>query len=198
MSASVCDVLQSCIEEYSTVSSELLELLLVPLLPQQKAENPLLYQLTATIIRSVATILLPTLNSVMSSILVGPGTVFQGKLSELADDVYPLIFELHVISPLLMTGIIPNVAVQLRADDESSRMKVCQLLGRLFLADANYARDFPRDFRELLGRNNDSSTAIRTEMVEIMAAFLSKGVEVKVVEGNLAIKILVLYLFMHG
>lgn len=177
-------MLQSCIEEYNNISPDLLEILLVPLLPAQKAENPMLHRVIATVLRTVSQIIQPTLNSMMASILVGPGNQFHGKLGELADDVYPLIYELHMVSPELMSGILPNLTVQLRSEDEANRGKVVQLLSKLYTSDAtSYATDFSRDFREFIGRMHDASTTIRIEVIEHAVTLMCKGVEVKFISG---------------
>ncbi len=113
----------------------------------------MLYRVVATVLHTVSPIIMGTLTSIMSSILVGPGNQFQGKLSEIADDVYAIIYELHIISPALMQGILPSLTAQLRSEDDSTRAKVVQLLGKVYLTEnSSYHEDFPRYFRDFIGR----------------------------------------------
>lgn len=158
--------------------------MLVAILPAQKAENPMLYRVVATVLHTVSPIIMGTLTSIMSSILVGPGNQFQGKLSEIADDVYAIIYELHIISPALMQGILPSLTAQLRSEDDSTRAKVVQLLGKVYLTEnSSYHEDFPRYFRDFIGRMGDSLVSIRNEMIEFSCLLMARGVEVKYISG---------------
>lgn len=182
---SACEILQSCIEEYNNISPELLEIMLVAILPAQKVENPMLYRVIATVLQTVAPIIMGTLTSIMSSILIGPGNRFQGKLSEIADDVYALIFELHLISPALMQGILPSLAAQLRCEDDATRSKVVQLLSKVYLTEgATYHDDFPQYFRDFIGRMNDALPSIRSDLIDYASILISRKVEVKYVTGK--------------
>ena len=53
----------------------------------------------------------------MNNVLVGAPTGAKGKdsgESELTDHIYPLIYELHKVSPELLLKVLPNICVQLQ------------------------------------------------------------------------------------
>lgn len=159
--------------------------MLVAILPAQKVENPMLYRVIATVLQTVSPIIMGTLTSIMSSILIGPGNRFQGKLSEIADDVYALIYELHLISPTLMQGILPSLAAQLRCEDDATRSKVVQLLSKVYLTEgATYHDDFPQYFRDFIGRMNDALPSIRNDLIDYASILISRKIEVKYVTGK--------------
>lgn len=74
-----------------------------------------------------------------------------------------------------MLYIFPNVAIQLGAEDEGLRARAVALLGRLFAAaHAEYGQEYPRIFREFLGRFKDKEPAIRSQLVGIGAAIMQR------------------------
>jgi sister chromatid cohesion protein PDS5 len=176
--------LQSCIEEFGSISTNLLEILLTPLLPAQKADNSVLYIVVATVLHSTTELVEPTLTRILSGILVGSGNHFNGSLGELADDIFPLIFELHKVSPKLIINTFPSLTVQLRSEEEKCRFKVVQLLGKLYTSEGStYIHDFPRDFKDFIEELNDASPLIRREMAEIISNLLPRNLEQHFVIG---------------
>lgn len=74
-----------------------------------------------------------------------------------------------------MLYIFPNVAIQLNAEDEGLRARAVALLGRLFAAThAEYGQEYPRIFREFLGRFKDKEPALRSQLVGIGAAIMQR------------------------
>ena len=50
----MCSILQACIEECDDIDQDLLDILLSPLLPAAKAENPTAYQCVGNVLRRTA------------------------------------------------------------------------------------------------------------------------------------------------
>lgn len=74
-----------------------------------------------------------------------------------------------------MLYIFPNVAIQLNAEEEGLRARAVALLGRLFAAThAEYGQEYPRIFREFLGRFKDKEPALRSQLVGIGAAIMQR------------------------
>ncbi len=74
-----------------------------------------------------------------------------------------------------MLYLFSNVATQLEAEDEDLRARSVALLGRLFAAaHAEYGLQYPRIFREFLGRFKDKEPAIRAQLVGIGAAIMQR------------------------
>lgn len=164
------NILHSCLEESEEVEQELLDVLLTPLLPSSKSENIAAYSLVGKVLSSCPVNVQSTISVFLNNVLVGAPSGVKGKdsgESELTDHIYPLIYELHKVSPELLLKVLPNICVQLQAEDESIRLKAVKLLGRLFASQyANYGTDFSRNFREFLGRFVDVSSQVRLEMVD--------------------------------
>ena len=171
----MCNILQSCIEECEDIDQDLLDILLSPLLPATRAENPVAYKHVGTVLRRCAGCIQNSVNAFVNHVLVGSSIPGKTKSSELADHIYPLIYELHKISPALLLRILPNICSQLHAEEEDIRLKAVKLLGQLFGSPhADYCTEFHRNFRDFLGRFNDMSAVVRIEMIESGAAIMKK------------------------
>lgn len=168
-------VLQFCIDESEEVDQELLDILLTPLLPSSKAENPAAYNLVGGVLRRVTGNIQANISSFVNHVLVGTAPSMREKASELSDHIYPLIYELHKISPGLLLRVLPNVCEQLKAEEEEVRLRAVKLLGRLFAStSAEYGAEFGRNFREFLNRFLDVSKAVREEMVDQCALVMKR------------------------
>lgn len=208
----MASVLQACIEESFDSSSssaqsdcfdqDLLDTLLLPLLPTARQENPASYALCQTVLNNTSFLLQNQITQFANRVLVGTltessspfdddeasedeneaqsdderssfskkgksGVAFLSSSSELAEHIYALIYELHKISPTLLLRILPNVCVQLQAEEVSTRLRAVKLLGRLFASPlANYAQEYKKNFKDFLGRFLDISVDVRKEMIE--------------------------------
>ena len=185
-------ILQTCIEESeSSMEQELLDVLLQPLLPANKLENPLAYKLCQTVLRRTVPSLQGPVSGFVNHVLVGTAAAAKENGSELADQVYPLIFELHKIAPSLLLKVLPNVCVQLQAEEEEVRLKAVKLLGRLFASQqADYGTEFSRNFREFVGRFGDISAAVRMEMVESGSLIMKRMIRLRgLVEEGLVMRL---------
>lgn len=166
-------VMQICIEELEGVTEELLDVLLLPLLPHNKTDNPTAYLLVAEVLRRVSSTIEAPLSVILQRILTGASHDSIGCSSEISEHIYSLVYELHKISSALLTNVLPDLCVQLQVEDEEIRLKAVKLLGSLFASPhADYAKDFNRDFKEYLGRCGDLSAEIRLEVVENCAVML--------------------------
>lgn len=158
--------MQICIEELEGVNEELLDVLLLPLLPHNKADHPTAYMLVAEVLRRVSGTIEAPLSKILQQVLVGADHDV-GCSSEISEHIYSLIYELHKISSTLLTGVLPNLCMQLQVEEEEVRLKAVRLLGSLFASPhADYAKDFGRDFKEYLGRCGDLSADIRLDVIE--------------------------------
>jgi hypothetical protein len=176
--ARCAEILQSCIEEFEGLTAEWLDTLLLPLLPSAKTENPAAFKVAvATILLVLPHVQVP-LKNLVHDVLVSAKSNFHGRSSDLADEIYTLIYELHKISPLTLTGVIPDLTLLLKVDQDEIRMKIVKLMGRLFSSESiDYTKEFPKDFKEFLGRLNDRSGEIRYEMVDICVSIMDKHPE---------------------
>jgi hypothetical protein len=169
--AHAAEILQLCIIESEGKNEEILEQLLLPLLPQNKTDNAAAYQVAATVIRHAASVLQGPVSEMVNHILIGSSRESIGSSSEIADQVYSLIHELHRISPALLNTILPSVCLQLQVEDEEVRCRAATLLGLLFASpQAEYGIEFARNFKEYLGRCGDIAMSIRQEVAGALGA----------------------------
>jgi hypothetical protein len=169
----IYEILHACINEMDEVSEEVLDIILQHLLPASKTDNAIAYKLVSNVVRSCSANIESTFTSFVNSVLVG--TSSSNKSSELTEHIYPLLYEIHKISPSLMLKIIPSICIQLQVDEEDIRMKASKLLGLLFASTyGNFGEECPRNFREFLNRFNDKMPSIRSEMVECSLQIMKK------------------------
>lgn len=180
------EILVACISEYEDLPSDLLELLLIPLLPTSKTENPLAYRMAASVLSSTGAIIEKPFTRMVQSILIGTNKSFHERQSELSEEIYSIIFELHKISPEMLLGVIPFLTMQLTVEEEEIRSKAVKLLGKLYSSEYHdYTKEFPKDFKDYLGRLNDLSSNIRNELIDTTIYLLKTKPEVKsLIEGK--------------
>lgn len=180
-------VLQFCIEESEGISEDLLDVLLLPLLPHNKSDHPTAYQLAGTVLRRVAATIQTPVSAILNQILVGTSRDSLGCSSEITEHIYPLIYELHKISSTLLIRVIPNICLQLQVEEEEIRLKAVKLLGSLFASNhAEYGKEFGRNFKEYLGRCADLSAEIRLEVVNNCSLIIQNHAALRcAVEGRL-------------
>ncbi len=168
----IAAILEACIDESTDLGQDILDVLLSPLLPAAKVENPIAYRLLGNVLRRVAGKVDKPVSRFLNLVLIGSG---DSGDSELAEHVYPLIYELHKIAPALLLTVVPSICAQLEAEEEEVRLKACKLLGRLFASEnAEYGEEFTRNFKDFLRRFGDISASVRLEMVQCGALILTR------------------------
>lgn len=184
---SFCCILESCLEEFEELEKfqDVLESLLLPLLPASKAENSASYRLAGTVLKRVSPVVQVPISAFINKLLLGSDHDEEDPVSELETGVYVLIFELHKISPSLLTRVLPNICQQLEVENETVRLHAVKLLGSLFSSpSAEYASEFPRNLREYLNRLKDKSVTIRREVASACAAIIVRDKAlIKHIEG---------------
>ncbi|CAN0565169.1 unnamed protein product [Ectocarpus sp. 12 AP-2014] len=111
----ILETLQLCIGELHAMPQPLLDTILIQLLPVTKKENPTSYNLAAELLNVTLAKVQTPISHLVSSMLSGArGGAIE---SELKEHVIPLVFELHKVTPNMLTFILPEVAEQLKAED---------------------------------------------------------------------------------
>ena len=173
-------ILSVCLEHCPStlISHDMLESLLLPLLPGNKAENQSVYNLVQAIMRrSFASLRAPLtayLNNLMASSMSDNKDVIAGNtnMEILSGQLYPLLYELHQITPNLMIGIIPNLCMQLQAEEEDIRIKGVQVLSTLFSSSNLNNVEMTRYIKDFLSRFGDISANVRIAMIDQAAIFM--------------------------
>lgn len=100
----------------------------------------------------------------------GKGTVTDLLIPEQAEsnsaDVWTIIYELHKVSTGILTTVVGTVANSLQHSDEEKRLRVANLLGKLFSSrSSDIAVKFHVCYRSWLLRVSDKSSKIREGVV---------------------------------
>jgi len=175
-------ILESCLEECepSLINQDIMETLLLPLLPSARTDNAVAYTLTQAVLRRSCQKLQAAMNSYLINMMasslstkeLGSGGAAT-NMEVLAEQLYPLIYELHKVSAGLLVDVIPSICSQLHAEEEELRLKAVSVLGTLFGSEyANYGVDLARSFKDFLQRFVDVSPKVRLAMVETAAGLL--------------------------
>ncbi|KAJ8000459.1 hypothetical protein DPEC_G00180340 [Dallia pectoralis] len=157
------DLMSSIIMEGDGVTQELLDTILINLIPAHKNLNKQAYDLAKTLLkRTVQTIETCIANFFNQVLVVGKSSV-----SDLSEHVFDLIQELFSIDPLLLTSVMPQLEFKLKSNDGEERLAVVKLLAKLFGAkDSELANQNRPLWQCFLGRFNDIHVPVRLESVK--------------------------------
>ncbi|GAA6235099.1 sister chromatid cohesion protein PDS5 homolog A isoform X1 [Lates japonicus] len=122
------DLMSSIIMEGDGVTQELLDTILINLIPAHKNLNKQAYDLAKTLLkRTVQTIETCIANFFNQVLVMGKSSV-----SDLSEHVFDLIQELFAIDPMLLTSVMPQLEFKLKSNDGEERLAVVRLLAKLF------------------------------------------------------------------
>ncbi|CAN0022800.1 unnamed protein product, partial [Phaeothamnion confervicola] len=123
----VLEALSACVDEMDVVYQPVLDAVLMCLLPVARAENPRSNQLAQLLLRRCFNRFYQPISQFVNAILTGDGGGGSGGgsgsggsgavESDLADHVFPLVYELHKVNPQMLLYVLPNIALQLQAED---------------------------------------------------------------------------------
>uniref|UniRef100_G3PUS4 PDS5 cohesin associated factor A n=1 Tax=Gasterosteus aculeatus aculeatus TaxID=481459 RepID=G3PUS4_GASAC len=157
------DLMSSIIMEGDGVTQELLDTILINLIPAHKNLNKQAYDLAKTLLkRTVQTIETCIANFFNQVLVMGKSSV-----SDLSEHVFDLIQELFTIDPMLLTSVMPQLEFKLKSNDGEERLAVVRLLAKLFGAkDSELASQNRPLWQCFLGRFNDIHVPVRLECVK--------------------------------
>uniref|UniRef100_A0A674N267 PDS5 cohesin associated factor A n=1 Tax=Takifugu rubripes TaxID=31033 RepID=A0A674N267_TAKRU len=157
------DLMSSIITEGDGVTQELLDTILINLIPAHKNLNKQAYDLAKTLLkRTVQTIETCIANFFNQVLVMGKSSV-----SDLSEHVFDLIQELFAIDPMLLTSVMPQLEFKLKSNDGEERLAVVRLLAKLFGAkDSELASQNRPLWQCFLGRFNDIHVPVRLECVK--------------------------------
>ncbi|KAI1887637.1 hypothetical protein AGOR_G00192360 [Albula goreensis] len=157
------DLMSSIITEGDGVTQELLDTILINLIPAHKNLNKQAYDLAKVLLkRTVQTIETCIANFFNQVLVLGKSSV-----SDLSEHVFDLIQELFAIDPLLLVSVMPQLEFKLKSNDGEERLAVVRLLAKLFGAkDSELASHNRPLWQCFLGRFNDIHVPVRLECVK--------------------------------
>uniref|UniRef100_A0AAQ5YS10 PDS5 cohesin associated factor A n=1 Tax=Amphiprion ocellaris TaxID=80972 RepID=A0AAQ5YS10_AMPOC len=148
------DLMSSIIMEGDGVTQELLDTILINLIPAHKNLNKQAYDLAKTLLKRTV----QTIETCIANVF----SVF-----DLSEHVFDLIQELFAIDPMLLTSVMPQLEFKLKSNDGEERLAVVRLLAKLFGAkDSELASQNRPLWQCFLGRFNDIHVPVRLECVK--------------------------------
>ncbi|RXM94747.1 Sister chromatid cohesion protein PDS5-like A [Acipenser ruthenus] len=157
------DLMSSIIMEGDGVTQELLDSILINLIPAHKNLNKQAFDLSKVLLkRTVQTIETCIANFFNQVLVLGKSSV-----SDLSEHVFDLIQELFAIDPPLLLSVMPQLEFKLKSNDGEERLAVVRLLAKLFGAkDSELATQNRPLWQCFLGRFNDIHVPVRLECVK--------------------------------
>ncbi|CAH2225091.1 sister chromatid cohesion PDS5 homolog B isoform X1 [Pelobates cultripes] len=157
------DLMSSIVCEGDTVSQELLDTVLVNLVPAHKNLNKQAYDLAKALLKRTAQAIEPYITNFFNQVLMLGKT----SISDLSEHVFDLILELYNIDSHLLLSVLPQLEFKLKSNDNEERLQVVKLLAKMFGAkDSELASQNKPLWQCYLGRFNDIHVPIRLECVK--------------------------------
>ncbi|KAJ8342625.1 hypothetical protein SKAU_G00325530 [Synaphobranchus kaupii] len=157
------DLMSSIICEGDTVSQELLDTVLINLVPAHKNMNKQAYDLAKALLKRTAQAIEPYITNFFNLVLMLGKT----SVSDLSEHVFDLILELYSIDSHLLLSVLPQLEFKLKSNDNDERLQVVKLLAKMFGAkDSELAVQNKPLWQCYLGRFNDIHVPIRLECVK--------------------------------
>uniref|UniRef100_A0A6I8QZ49 PDS5 cohesin associated factor B n=1 Tax=Xenopus tropicalis TaxID=8364 RepID=A0A6I8QZ49_XENTR len=157
------DLMSSIVCEGDTVSQELLDSVLVNLVPAHKNLNKQAYDLAKALLKRTAQAIEPYITNFFNQVLMLGKT----SISDLSEHVFDLILELYNIDSHLLLSVLPQLEFKLKSNDNEERLQVVKLLAKMFGAkDSELASQNKPLWQCYLGRFNDIHVPIRLECVK--------------------------------
>uniref|UniRef100_A0A4W4F1P9 PDS5 cohesin associated factor A n=1 Tax=Electrophorus electricus TaxID=8005 RepID=A0A4W4F1P9_ELEEL len=157
------DLMSSIIMEGDGVTQELLDTILINLIPAHKNLNKQAYDLAKTLLKRTVQTIETCIASFFNQVLV----MGKSSVSDLSEHVFDLIQELFAIDPMLLVSVMPQLEFKLKSNDGEERLAVVKLLAKLFGAkDSELATQNRPLWQCFLGRFNDIHVPVRLECVK--------------------------------
>ncbi|TRY91291.1 hypothetical protein DNTS_004936 [Danionella cerebrum] len=161
------DLMSSIIMEGDGVTQELLDTILINLIPAHKNLNKQAYDLARTLLKRTVQAIETCIASFFNQVLV----MGKSSVSDLSEHVFDLIQELFAIDPLLLVSVMPQLEFKLKSNDGEERFNDIHVPVRLECVKfASHCLmnhpDLAKDLTEFLKvRSHDPEEAIRHDVI---------------------------------
>ncbi|XP_051821618.1 sister chromatid cohesion protein PDS5 homolog A [Antechinus flavipes] len=157
------DLMSSIIMEGDGVTQELLDSILINLIPAHKNLNKQAFDLAKVLLKRTVQIIEASIANFFNQVLV----LGRSSVSDLSEHVFDLIQELFAIDPHLLLSVMPQLEFKLKSNDGEERLAVVRLLAKLFGSkDSDLATQNRPLWQCFLGRFNDIHVPVRLESVK--------------------------------
>ena len=168
VSVYMIEIMVSLIESCESISTNLLETILEPLVSKEETSTSSSYHLSKVllsrsidyIVSNLTEYIVEELNSLDKN---------KPKFKVKRSHIFNIIIQLNDISSKLLLYIMPTIASQLKDEDVQIRSAIISLLSKMFSSkESTLIQDYNEIFNEFLGRFNDIDSTIRIHMVKSM------------------------------
>ncbi|XP_040274891.1 sister chromatid cohesion protein PDS5 homolog A isoform X1 [Bufo bufo] len=169
------DLMSSITMEGDGVTQELLDSILINLIPAHKTLpwtrgcdfnvnlNKQAFDLAKVLLKRTVQTIEPCIANFFNQVLV----LGKSSVSDLSEHVFDLIQELFAIDPNLLVSVMPQLEFKLKSNDGEERLAVVRLLAKLFGSkDSDLANQNRPLWQCFLGRFNDIHVPVRLESVK--------------------------------
>uniref|UniRef100_A0A8C3LEG1 PDS5 cohesin associated factor A n=1 Tax=Chrysolophus pictus TaxID=9089 RepID=A0A8C3LEG1_CHRPC len=157
------DLMSSIIMEGDGVTQELLDSILINLIPAHKNLINKAFDLAKDLLKRTVQTIEPCIANFFNQVLV----LGKSSVSDLSEHVFDLIQELFAIDPHLLLSVMPQLEFKLKSNDGEERLAVVRLLAKLFGSkDSDLATQNRPLWQCFLGRFNDIHVPVRLESVK--------------------------------
>ncbi|XP_063777196.1 sister chromatid cohesion protein PDS5 homolog A isoform X2 [Pseudophryne corroboree] len=167
------DLMSSITMEGDGVTQELLDSILINLIPAHKSVthsflyyqnlNKQAFDLAKVLLKRTVPTIEPCIANFFNQVLV----LGKSSVSDLSEHVFDLIQELFAIDPNLLVSVMPQLEFKLKSNDGEERLAVVRLLAKLFGSkDSDLANQNRPLWQCFLGRFNDIHVPVRLESVK--------------------------------
>ncbi|XP_030047177.1 sister chromatid cohesion protein PDS5 homolog A [Microcaecilia unicolor] len=157
------DLMSSITMEGDGVTQELLDSILINLIPAHKNLNKQAFDLSKFLLKRTVQTIEPCIANFFNQVLV----LGKSSVSDLSEHVFDLIQELFAIDPHLLLSVMPQLEFKLKSNDGEERLAVVKLLAKLFGSkDSDLATQNRPLWHCFLGRFNDIHVPVRLECVK--------------------------------
>ncbi|XP_069833646.1 sister chromatid cohesion protein PDS5 homolog A isoform X3 [Dendropsophus ebraccatus] len=157
------DLMSSITMEGDGVTQELLDSILINLIPAHKNLNKQAFDLAKVLLKRTVQTIEPCIANFFNQVLV----LGKSSVSDLSEHVFDLIQELFAIDPNLLISVMPQLEFKLKSNDGEERLAVVRLLAKLFGSkDSDLANQNRPLWQCFLGRFNDIHVPVRLESVK--------------------------------
>ncbi|XP_023609407.1 sister chromatid cohesion protein PDS5 homolog A isoform X7 [Myotis lucifugus] len=122
------DLMSSIIMEGDGVTQELLDSILINLIPAHKNLNKQSFDLAKGLLKRTVQTIEACIANFFNQVLV----LGRSSVSDLSEHVFDLIQELFAIDPHLLLSVMPQLEFKLKSNDGEERLAVVRLLAKLF------------------------------------------------------------------
>ncbi|XP_048836647.1 sister chromatid cohesion protein PDS5 homolog B [Brienomyrus brachyistius] len=163
------ELMSSIICEGDTVSQELLDTVLVNLVPGHKNLHKQPYELAKALLKRTAQAIQPCITNFFTRVLM----LGETSASLLSEHVLDLMLELYSIDSRLIFPVLPQLEFKLKSCDSDQRLQVVKLLTKMFGAkESELATQNKSLWQLFLGRFNDIHVPVRLECVKFASPCL--------------------------